>query len=560
MKKLHFLFVLVLAALFTFGFEANLNPVNDFGHRYVVIVDGKEITIPTNVFDKIRADIGSADLPDWALMSPDKDGYEGTRTLELYEYIKTLNLEPKPLVVAVMDSGFEMDHPDLKDNIWNNEAEINGQAGVDDDGNGYVDDFHGWNFLGKAVNLNLEVTREYSRMKKEGVSETDAYYKKVKDEYDRKKTEDTETYEYIKMLASDLRDAVAVLKENNVTSDPKQLQEISDKLTGKVQDAAQKILGTYMLTGAGPDEIIDYEGMYKTKTEVLYDLNLDPSTLIGDNSKVMNEKNYGDNDPSVKVSSHGTHVAGIIGSTKSGVGQAPFVKLMYLRVVPADGDERDKDIANGIRYAADNGASIINLSAGKYYPNNPNYVKEAIQYAESKGVLFVVAAGNEGTNIESTINYPVKFYKENNEMKYFSNLVCVGANTWMKQWNTEKDPLNLTRKYDLAAVFSNYSDKVVDLFAPGVEINSTVAGKTYKRMSGTSMSAPETSGVAAILKGYFPNLTPAQIKDILMKSSRKFAGLEVKSKELKKVEFSKLSKSGGVLDAYNAFKMAMEMK
>lgn len=260
------------------------------------------------------------------------------------------------------------------------------------------------------------------------------------------------------------------------------------------------------------------------------------------------------------MSSHGTHVAGIIGSTKSGVGQAPFVKLMYLRVVPADGDERDKDIANGIRYAADNGASIINLSAGKYYPNNANYVKEAIQYAETKGVLFVVAAGNEGTNIESTLNYPMKFYKENNEMKYFSNLVCVGANTWMKQWNTEKDPLNLTRKYDLAAVFSNYSDKVVDLFAPGVEINSTVAGKTYKRMSGTSMSAPETSGVAAILKGYFPNLTPAQIKDILMKSSRKYAGLEVKSKELKKVEFSKLSKSGGVLDAYNAFKMAMEMK
>lgn len=560
MKKLHFLFVLILAAVFTFGFGTNLNSVNDYGYHYTVTVDGKEVAIPMRVFDKIRADIGGGELPNWALMSPDKDGYEGTRTNELYEYIKTLGLEPKPIIVAVMDSGFEMDHPDLKDNIWNNEAEINGVAGVDDDGNGFVDDFHGWNFLGKATNLNLEVTREYARLKKEGVSESDAYYKKVKAEYDKKYKEDNEDYDYIKMLAKDMKDAVAVLKMNNVTTDPKKLQEISGTLSGKVQEAAQKILGTWMLVGAGPDELIEYETMYKTKTEVLYDLNLDPSTIIGDNPKVLNEKNYGDNDPSVKISSHGTHVAGIIGSTKKGIGQAPFVKLMYIRVVPSDGDERDKDIANGIRYAVDNGASIINLSAGKYYAGNADYVKEAIQYAESKGVLFVVAAGNEGTDIEKTINYPVKFYKENGDMKYFSNLVCVGASTWMKKYSAEKDPMNLSRKYDLAAPFSNFSQNVVDVFAPGMEIYSTVPEKTYKNMSGTSMSSPETAGVAAILRGYFPNLSASQVKDILMKSSRKYEGLEVKTKELGKVGFSTLSKSGGVVDAYNAFKMAMEMK
>lgn len=560
MKKLHFLFVLIIAVVFTFGFGTNLNTVNDYGYHYTVVVDGKEVAIPMRVFDKIRNDIGGTDLPDWALMSPDKDGYEGTRTNELYDYIKTLGLEPKPIIVAVMDSGFEMDHPDLKDNIWNNEAEVNGVAGVDDDGNGFVDDFHGWNFLGKATNLNLEVTREYARLKKEGVSESDDYYKKVKAEYDKKKKDDNEDYDYIKMLAKDMKDAVAVLKMNNVTTDPKKLQEISGTLTGKVQEAAQKILGTWMLTGAGPDELIEYENMYKTKTEVLYDLNLDPSTIIGDNPKVLDEKNYGDNDPSVKVSSHGTHVAGIIGSTKKGVGQAPFVKLMYIRVVPADGDERDKDIANGIRYAVDNGASIINLSAGKYFAGNAGYVKQAIEYAETKGVLFVVAAGNESTDIEKTVNYPVKFYRENGEMKYFSNLVCVGANTWMKKYSAEKDPMNLSRKYDLAAPFSNYSQNVVDVFAPGMEIFSTVPEKTYKRMSGTSMAAPETAGVAAILKGYFPNLTASQIKDVLMKSSRKYEGLEVKSKELGKVGFSTLSKSGGVVDAYNAFKMAMEMK
>ncbi|MDD5361245.1 MAG: S8 family serine peptidase [Ignavibacteria bacterium] len=560
MKKLHFLSILVLAVVFTFGFGTTLNSVNDYGYHYTVVLDGKEVTIPMNVFDKIRTDIGGTDLPDWAQLSPEKDGYEGTRTLELYDYIKTLGLEPKPIIVAIMDSGFEMDHPDLKANIWNNEAEINGVAGVDDDNNGFVDDFHGWNFLGKATNLTLEVTREYARLQKEGVPETDAYYKKVKEEYDRKKKEDSETYDYIKMLAKDLKDAVAVLKENKVTTDPKKLQEISGTLTGKSKEAAQKILGTYMLVGAGPDEIIEYENSYKGKVESLYDLNFDGSKLIGDNPNVLDEKNYGDNDPSPKESKHGTHVAGIIGSTKKGIGQAPFVKLMYIRVVPADGDERDKDIANGIRYAADNGASIINLSAGKYFAGNADYVKEAIQYAESKGVLFVVAAGNEGTDIEKTVNYPMKFYVENGEIKYFSNLVCVGASTWMKQWNKEKDPLNKNRKFDLAASFSNFSENVVDVFAPGIEINSTVPNGGYMSLSGTSMASPETAGVAAIIKGYFPNLTAAQIKDILTKSSRKYNGVEVKTNELGRVDFARLSKTGGIVDAYNAFKMAMDMK
>jgi subtilisin family serine protease len=311
---------------------------------------------------------------------------------------------------------------------------------------------------------------------------------------------------------------------------------------------------------ATPEDMEGYEKEYENKVKLLYDLNFNPSDLIGDNAGKMDEKNYGDNDPSVKTSSHGTHVAGIIGSVKKGIGQAPFVKLMYLRLVPADGDERDKDVANGIRYAADNGATVINLSAGKYYPNNPKYVMDAIKYAESKGVLFVVAAGNEGTNIETRLNYPPKFYKEGSEIKYFPNLLCVGASTWMKQYDSNLDPMNYSRKSDLCAPFSNYSNKVVDVFAPGMQINSTVPGKTYKMMSGTSMASPVAAGVAAILKGYFPDLTPKQIKEIMMNSSRKYDNLLVKTKELGKVQFATLSKSGGVVDAYNAFMMAQKMK
>lgn len=551
--------VLFIAAFLSLGFTFSANV--DENYVNLVTVDKTTVKIPVSLVNKIKSRFASADLPDWSQLSPDKDGYEGTRTLELYDYIKSNGLgEPKSVVVAVMDSGFEMDHPDLKANVWNNEAEINGTAGVDDDGNGYVDDFHGWNFLGNAVALNLEVTREYARLKKEGVSETDSYFQKVKKEYDSKKDEDVGTYEYIKTLAKTTKDAVDVLKANNVTTDPKKLQEISSTLTGKSKDAAESILGSYMLMGVTPDDIFEYEKEYEAKTKMSYDLNFDPSTVIGDNSKVLDEKNYGNNDPSVKVSSHGTHVAGTIGATKKGIGQAPFVKLMFIRVVPADGDERDKDIANGIRYAVDNGASIINLSAGKYYASNEQYVIDAIQYAESKGVLFVAAAGNEGTNIETRINFPRKFYTENGQIKYFSNLLCVGASTWMKQWNSEKDPANLTRKYDLAASFSNFSDKVVDLYSPGVEVNSTVPGGKYQRMGGTSMAAPNAAGVAAIIKGYFPNLNASQLKDILMKSSRKYVGLTVKTKELGKVDFSTLSKTSGVVDAYNAFMMAKDMK
>ena len=156
-------------------------------------------------------------------------------------------------------------------------------------------------------------------------------------------------------------------------------------------------------------------------------------------------------------------------------------------------------------------------------------------------------------------NFPPKFFKENGQVKYFDNLVCVGASTWMKQWNSEKDPMNKARKFDLVASFSNYSDKVVDVFAPGVEVNSTVPGGKYQSLGGTSMASPNTAGVAAILKGYFPNLTAAQIKVILMESSRKYPGLSVKTNELGKVGFETLSKTGGVVDAYNAFMMAQKM-
>lgn len=502
---------------------------------------------------------GEGDLPDWAVLDPDKDGYEGTRTKAFYEYIKELDFVPerKEVIVAVIDSGFDIDHPDLKDNVWINEIEMNGAAGVDDDNNGYVDDFHGWNFLGNAKYLSLEVTREYKRLKKAGTPKTDPYYLKVKEAYDSKKDETITTSEGVSETLAELIEAEAILKQKGITTNPEKLQGISMSLPeGKVSDAASIILGVYLLFGMDKNDLTELNEEYKNKVEYYFDTT-DTYVLVGDNPEVMLETNYGKNDVSDKVEIHGSHVAGIIASKKTG--QAPFARLMLLRAVPNEGDERDKDIGNAIRYAVDNGASIINMSAGKYFSPDPEFVVDAIKYAEEKGVLFVVSAGNEGDNVTNIVNYPKKYLEENGEKKYFSNMIVVGANSWMKKWSQKQDPENKNLKYDLAAPFSNYSKEVVDIFAPGVQINSTVPNNKYKKVDGTSMAAPEVSGIAAVLKSYFPNLTAQQLKEVILSSARQYPGLTVKVKDKPKELFSNMSKSGGVIDMMNAYKKAGEI-
>ena len=504
--------------------------------------------------------IRTQDLPEWALLDPDKDGYEGTRTETLFQYIQTMDIEQKPesVIVAVMDTGIDIEHPALKNNIWHNLTEVNGIPDVDDDGNGYIDDFYGWNFLGSARNLSLELTRELVRLKKENVSQNDSYYKKVKDEYEKKKNEEEDYYDMIKSTVDEVKDAVGVLKTKDYPTDPEGLRKIKSRLNGKYLDAANMILGINMWFGLTPEELFAEEENSRNKIEALFNP-IETHLLIGDNPDVLLEKNYGNNDITTTHELHGTHVSGIIAANKKGVGQAPFAKIMCLRTVPDEGDERDKDIGNAIRYAVDNGASVINMSAGKYFSVNPDFVIEALKYAEENGVLFVVSAGNEGVDIEQVINYPPKFYMENGEMKFFSNMIVVGANSWMQKWSSDKDPDDMNYGFDLAASFSNYSDKVVDLFAPGVEIYSTVPGGKYESASGTSMSSPEATGVAAIIKGFFPHLTAQQLKIILVSSVRKYDGLKVRIKgRNSRVLFSSLSKSGGVIDAFNAYQLADE--
>jgi subtilisin family serine protease len=501
----------------------------------------------------------SGDLPNWATMDPVKDGYEGTSTNSFYEYLKSMSNPPerKEVIVAVIDSGFDIEHPDLKNNIWNNEIEVNGVTGVDDDSNGYVDDFHGWNFLGNANYISLEVAREYKKLKNAKTPKTDPYFIKVEEEYESKKDETIATKDGIDQTLADVIESEAILEQKNITTDPRKLQEISMNLPeGKLSDAASIILGVYLLFGADKDDLIQLKRDYDIKVKCLFDTT-DTHILVGDDPENLSETNYGNNDVSEKNEEHGTHVSGIIASVKTG--QAPFAKLMLLRGVPNEGDERDKDIANAIRYAADNGANIINMSAGKYFSPDAEYVVDAIKYAAEKNVLIVLSAGNEGDNITDIVNYPRKYYMENGQKVYFENMIVVGANSWMKKWSSKKDPENKNLRYDLAAPFSNYSKTVVDIFAPGVQINSTIPGGKYKMIDGTSMASPEVAGVAAVIKAYYPDLTASQLKDILISSARQYPELVVRVKEGPKQLFSDLSKSGGVVDLMSAFKKAGEV-
>jgi subtilisin family serine protease len=213
---------------------------------------------------------------------------------------------------------------------------------------------------------------------------------------------------------------------------------------------------------------------------------------------------------------------------------------MALRTVPS-GDERDKDVANAIYYAVDNGASVINMSFGKSYSPDRQIVEKAIRYAEKKDVLIVHAAGNDAENKDVIMNYPTRqFIRGNRET---SNMVEVAASS-----------RNLDDQ--LPAKFTNYGKSTVDLFAPGVAVYSTMPENQYKASSGTSMASPVVAGVAALLRSYFPELTAKDTREVLMQSVVPYEGEVYLPGTDEKVLFSDLTISGGIVNAYQAVKIA----
>lgn len=518
---------------------------------------------------------------DWFLRDPETDSVQGVSAERTYSSL----LSGKPsrtVIVAVIDSGVDIDHEDLKEVLWINEDEVPGN-GIDDDKNGYVDDIHGWNFIGgKNGNVNedtYEVTREYARLKPkyENVEEKSInkknraeyeYWKKVKEKYDRDFKFNKEQFDQYNSQYQLYANAFMTIhycdsllqRASGKAVSKSSLQSI--EVTNDTLNFAKQTLTKILETVEGDVEVSEFldelgyyidqlkEGVdhYRVAVEYGYNTDFNSRTIVGDNPDDLYEKGYGNNDVEGPDPRHGTHVAGIIAADRDnnlGVkGIADNVRIMSVRAVP-NGDERDKDVANAIIYATDNGAHIINMSFGKAFSPGKEAVDKAVKYAESKGVLLIHAAGNDGDNLDQKNNYPSKTFANGNQAKTWLE---IGASSWGADEN-------------FVGSFSNYGKKSVDLFAPGVKIYSTTPDNSYEDLQGTSMACPATSGVAAILMSYFPDLTAQQVRDIIRQSTRKFDGLKVTVPGgQEEVPFNTLSETGGLVNAYEAVKLAMTIK
>ena len=505
---------------------------------------------------------------DWINLDPQDDGVMGTSSDKAYEFLLKDKTPKKTVVVAVIDSGVDIEHEDLQGKIWTNTKEIPGN-GIDDDRNGYVDDVHGWNFIGGTDGSNIEadsyeLTREYVRLKpkyenvdSDQIRRRDrdeyAYWLAIEEDFESKKDEAEMNYQFTSQLQQNLGELAKVLKEavgkDDVTAgDLTEIQADDPKVVQAAAMAAQlfsNIGGEAATLNAILDELSRAVDHYKNQVDFAFNPDFDPRDLVGDDEDNYKERRYGNNDIIGPNASHGTHVAGIIAANRDNTlgmrGIAEHVLIMSIRAVP-DGDERDKDVANSIYYAVDNGADIINMSFGKGYSPGKKYVDKAVKYAQRKGVLLIHAAGNSGEEVTPDNNFPNRWIGKRG--KPAQNWIAVGASSWEKGES-------------LPGSFSNYSGEAVDFFAPGVDVYSTLPDNEYDENSGTSMAAPAATGVAALLMAYYPDLKPAEVVEILQQSVYELGDQMVsKPGEEEQVPFGSLSITGGLVNAYQAVQLA----
>ena len=503
------------------------------------------ISAPLNIAKK--APIAEKDLKRWSHLDIVTDTIPGMSVDKAYaELLK--NKKGKKVIVAILDSGVDIEHPDLKPVIWTNKKEIAGN-GIDDDKNGYADDIHGWNFLGDISKENYEFDRILGNKN----LFDEATYQMAKVAHDKQFEKSTKAKTRTEQTLANIIESDAVLAKHLgkpvytiddlkaiVSQEPeiKKSKEVIEKilsggtLVAEEKKSVQKQLDNYNSFLNGDDAKINFR------------------KVLNDNPNDITDTKYGNNNVTGDLSGslHGTHVAGIVAQTRNndlgGDGISNNVEILTVRAVPM-GDEYDKDIALGIRYAVDNGAKIINGSFGKAFSPNKQWVFDAIKYAESKDVLIVHAAGNDAKDIDVENNFPND--SEDKLTEFADNLITIGA-------------LNYEYGTKVVAKFSNYGKLNVDVFAPGVKIYATTPDNTYKYLQGTSMAAPNAAGVAALIRSYYPKLSAQQVKQILMDSGVAIATDVIVGGKVEDVRpFGNLSKSGKIVNAYNALLMAEKM-
>lgn len=463
------------------------------------------------------------EMRNWQNKDLAKDSVFGISTEKAYSLVK--NKTARPVIVGVIDSGVDTLHDDLTGVLWVNPKKKRLDNGT-----------FGWSFIGSAKGNvhydNLELTRQVRQFEQRDTTKLS--------------TGELETYHTEKQaLLKQLAEA------SNMVTGIGNFKAILESMERKIGKSALKAADLQAFQPVGPGETqvretvlkvladgTDYstfkreqldEAIAHFKAQVDYQLNTayDPRDVVGDHYFNSSEKSYGSADVMGPDAEHGTHVAGIIAAVRgNGIGLdgvADHVKILAIRAVP-DGDERDKDIANAIRYAADHGAKVINMSFGKPYSQDKKTVDEAVTYALKKDVLLVQAAGNDNKNVDSAANFPRRV---SSDLAY----IVVGA-SGMKDDSTLKAP------------FSNYGKTSVDVFAPGVQIYSSVPGSKYAYHDGTSMAAPVVAGLAALIREYYPKLKAKQVKEIILRSV------------VKREALSAYCATGGVVNAYTALQLA----
>lgn len=520
------------------------------------------ITEIHNLTEKKQA-LTEDQLKTWGFADLVQDTIPGMSVDKAYnELIK--DREGKKVIVAVIDSGIDIEHEDLKDVIWINKKEV-AENGLDDDKNGYVDDVYGWNFLGDIVEEGMEYTRIIRKLKPKyedadptAIADMDEYklYQDAVKEYEKDLSEAETSVNYFGQIIEGITPLHETLTKefgtDNYTS-----EQLEDYETADDDMKMQIQMLSFMMDRSGSNVSEILEGLkegkeyYQGRLDSHFNIEEDFRKDLGDDLYDLSDAYYGNNqvsgpDPKKADAKHGTHVGGIIGATRNnGIGingVADNVELMVLRAVP-DGDEYDKDIALAIRYAVDNGATIINTSFGKYFATNPDWVWDAIQYASDHDVLIVNAAGNDAYDLDTIQVYP--------------NDIIIDQNRTVGETFLTVGALNFEYGENLLANFSNYGKTHVDVFAPGVQIYATTPLDTYEFLGGTSMASPNVAGVAAVIRSHFPKLSAKQVKQVIMESGlQPEIDVVLGGDSSNTIPFKEASKSGRMVNLYNALIMA----
>ena len=501
----------------------------------------------------------------WQLMDWKSDGYPGISLEKAYSELLLHKKPLKKIIVAIIDDGFDSTHPDLAGMLWTNTKEIQGN-GIDDDKNGYIDDIHGWNFIGTTKEETYEEVREFVRLKNKFETNKDtitlkadpdyAYWKKVVVAKDKKINQLKQVHQ-MQMMFLMSEQTLQTYWNKKLAKDSVYIIDIKtnepDSSAGSAVLKAQTfVLSLFKRAGNKADSVtltsmIDEVNMHIKE----YNERLEPAETViekndaayfrkeamNDNPYTNTNKAYGNN-KILPDQSHGTECAGFIAALRNnnlgGNGITNSVQIMPVRIfVTTDDDEVDKDVANAIRYAVNNGAQVINMSFGKYFSPEKDWVQDAIKYAEKKGVLLVNAAGNDATDDDSLTFYP--------NAPTASNFIKVGASTYDSS---------------LVARFSNYGARSVDLFAPGVSMYATELNGGYSRHQGTSYSAPMVAGLAALIWSYYPQFTYQQVRECIEQSATQINVMVTKPGTNNKVPFRSLCRTGGIVNAYKAIEIA----